>query len=35
MGISNLPDKDKSQERIEALGKVQSENKLEKMMKNL
>ena len=35
MGINNLPDKNKAQERIEALNKVRSTNKLLDMLKKL
>lgn len=35
MGISSLPDLDKSKERMEALGKVSSDNKLISMLKKL
>ena len=35
MGINNLPDKAKAQERIEALNKVRNENKLLDMLKKL
>ena len=35
MGISNLPDKDKAQERIEALNSIRNGNKMKDMLKNL